>query len=80
MGVPVILYDHLDPRNIPERRHELDWLPEWIPRTLRDQPEVRAYAYNARNVWRHVKYQASGRGSGVHGLFHQFVVFSQRTY
>ncbi|KAF5373639.1 hypothetical protein D9758_000664 [Tetrapyrgos nigripes] len=72
MGVPVILYDHLDPRNIPERRHELDWLPGWLPKALRDHSDVRAYAYNALNVWRHIKYQASGRGSGVHGLFHQF--------
>ncbi|THU87227.1 Gaa1-domain-containing protein [Dendrothele bispora CBS 962.96] len=72
MGVPVVLYDHLDPRSYPDRRKELDWLPEWLPGALRNDPEVRAYAYNARNVWRHVVHQASGRGSGVHGLFHQF--------
>ncbi|KAK7467268.1 Glycosyl phosphatidyl inositol protein transamidase complex subunit [Stygiomarasmius scandens] len=72
MGIPVVLYDHLDPRTYPDRRNELDWLPEWMPSALRDDSEVRAYAYNARNIRRHLAHQASGRGSGVHGLFHQF--------
>ncbi|KAL0577944.1 Glycosyl phosphatidyl inositol protein transamidase complex subunit [Marasmius crinis-equi] len=64
-GVPVILYDHTD-------NDVVDLLPKWIPSALRDNSDVQAYARQARNVIRHVKYQASGRGSGVHGLFHQF--------
>ncbi|KAJ8078974.1 Glycosyl phosphatidyl inositol protein transamidase complex subunit [Marasmius tenuissimus] len=70
MGVPVILYDHLDPKDNHEVRKEI--VPQWVPGALRDNSDVQAYAYQARNVFRHVQYQASGRGSGVHGLFHQF--------
>ncbi|KAG7092639.1 hypothetical protein E1B28_008980 [Marasmius oreades] len=69
-GVPVIIYDHLDPRDYPELRNDI--LPQWIPGFLRDDHDLITYAYQARNVYRHFRYQASGRGSGVHGLFHQF--------
>ncbi|KAJ3895691.1 Gaa1-domain-containing protein [Lentinula edodes] len=60
-GVSVVLYDHKD-------EPELRWLPE----SIRTHPEIKTYAAQARNLWRHVGYQASGRGSGVHGLFHQY--------
>ncbi|KAJ3775407.1 Gaa1-domain-containing protein [Lentinula raphanica] len=60
-GVPVVLYDHKD-------EPDLGWLPE----SIRNHRELKTYAAHARNLWRHVQYQASGRGSGVHGLFHQY--------
>ncbi|KAJ6497047.1 Gaa1-domain-containing protein [Mycena vitilis] len=61
-GVPVLVYDHLDsPQNE---------IPSWIPSTYRE--EIREYSYRSRNVLRHIGYQARGRGSGVHGLFHQY--------
>ncbi|KAF9265553.1 Gaa1-domain-containing protein [Marasmius fiardii PR-910] len=69
-GVPVTLYDHLDPRDYPSIRNDI--LPQWMPRSFRDNHDLLVYANQARNVLRHVQYQASGRGSGVHGLFHQF--------
>ncbi|KAF7294771.1 hypothetical protein MIND_01014700 [Mycena indigotica] len=60
--VPVIIYDHLETPRLQ--------IPSWMPNSLRD--EIRTYDYRSRNVLRHVKHQARGRGSGVHGLFHQF--------
>ncbi|TFK76331.1 Gaa1-domain-containing protein [Pluteus cervinus] len=71
---PVIMYDHLDSRDVPDRRDELDPIPLWVPRVMRDMPDVRAYAYRAMNLLRHIGYQARGRASGVHGLFHQYRV------
>ncbi|KDR73500.1 hypothetical protein GALMADRAFT_100196 [Galerina marginata CBS 339.88] len=67
-GIPVVLYDHLDPREEPS----INIAPSWMPRTLYNIPDVKSYLYQAQNVIRHVGYQANGRGSGVHGLFHQF--------
>ncbi|KAF8163462.1 Gaa1-domain-containing protein [Crassisporium funariophilum] len=65
-GVPVTVYDHLEP-------HETsDDVSRWIPKFVNEFPGVKQYLYQARNVVRHVAYQANGRGSGVHGLFHQF--------
>ncbi|KAJ7709700.1 Gaa1-domain-containing protein [Mycena rosella] len=60
-GVPVLVYDHLEPQND---------LPSWIPSAYHE--EIRGYSYRSKNVLRHIGYQARGRGSGVHGLFHQF--------
>ncbi|KAJ4487817.1 Gaa1-like protein [Lentinula aciculospora] len=60
-GVPVVLYDHKDEPGL-----------EWLPESIRNHREIRTYAAQARNLLRHVRYQASGRGSGVHGLFHQY--------
>ncbi|KAF8892461.1 Gaa1-like protein [Infundibulicybe gibba] len=71
-GVPVVVYDHLDPRDHPVARDQLENIPLWVPRALRDHPDVREYAHRAKNVLRHVAYQARGQASGVHGLFHQF--------
>lgn len=69
-GVPVVLYDHLDPREFPGRI-DLDVIPSWVPEQLKSDNTVKQYALNARNVLRHVGYEARGGGSGVHGLFHQ---------
>jgi glycosylphosphatidylinositol transamidase len=71
-GVPITVYDHLDPREFPGRNEEFETISRWIPGLLQDQPDLRTYAYQARNVLRHMGYQAHGRASGVHGLFHQF--------
>ena len=60
----MILYDHVDPQVEPIRKSSLT---SWI----HDLPEVKSYAYQARNVARHLGYQTRGCGSGVHGLFHQ---------
>jgi glycosylphosphatidylinositol transamidase len=69
-GVPVVLYDHLDPREH-SNRWELSSLINWIPKAIQDQVQIQGYAYQAKNVLRHLGYQARGRPSGVHGLFHQ---------
>ncbi|KAJ6525651.1 Gaa1-domain-containing protein [Mycena capillaripes] len=60
-GVPVLIYDHLDSQND---------IPSWVPGAFHE--DFRAYSYRSKNVFRHIGYQARGRGSGVHGLFHQF--------
>ena len=55
------IYDHLDLR-----------VREQSPKkSISNIPEVKSYLYQAKNVARHLQYQATGRGSGVHGLFHQ---------
>ena len=70
MNVPVILYDHVDPREFPGRP-DLDVLPSWLPYAVRSDETMKQYALNARNILRHVGYEARGSGSGVHGLLHQ---------
>ncbi|KAF7965267.1 hypothetical protein HWV62_44721 [Athelia sp. TMB] len=60
--VPVVTYDHISP---PE-------LPNSLPSFLRENPTFKQYTESARNVLRHVGYEARGGGSGVHGLLHQF--------
>lgn len=72
-GVPVILYDHLDPREFPGRT-DLDIVPSWVPDVVRNIKGVQEYASNARNILRHIGYEARGSGSGVHGLFHQYAI------
>ena len=62
-GVSVTIYDHLDLR-------ESTW-GQSPKKSIYDISEVRSYLYQAKNVARHLQYQATGRGSGVHGLFHQ---------
>lgn len=66
-GVPVTLYEHLDPREEPA----VDKSPSWLPQYLYNISDIKSYLYQAKNVIRHMKYQSNGRGSGVHGLFHQ---------
>ncbi|KZV73437.1 Gaa1-domain-containing protein [Peniophora sp. CONT] len=70
-GVPVVLYDHIDPSEFPGRRQLQDLLPSWIPPTVLDNPVALEYVYRARNIWRQFTYQARGIPSGAHGLFHQ---------
>lgn len=69
-GVPVILYDHLNSREFPGRA-DLNIIPSWVPEIVRNRNEVQEYASNAKNLLRHIGYEARGRGSGVHGLLHQ---------
>lgn len=61
-GVPVILYDHID---------DPPPMPSWVPSTLAQIEPVKEYFIRAKNILRHAGYQARGRPSGVHGLFHQ---------
>lgn len=66
--MPVLLYDNLEP-------DDGDWqdplLVSWLPSVLRNDWRVKGYAYRARNLLRHVSYQARGHPSGIHGLLHQ---------
>ena len=76
-GVPVVLYDHLDPRQSKVDSERMQLTPSWFPNFLRTQPEVMEYSMRARNIARQMKHQAFGKGSGVHGLYHRCVtVFS----
>jgi len=70
-GVPVVLYDHIEPSEYPGRSQLADILPRWLPKSLLDVPFVLEYVYRARNILRHFGYQARGKASGVHGLLHQ---------
>ncbi|KAI0064485.1 Gaa1-domain-containing protein [Artomyces pyxidatus] len=71
-GVPVLLYDHHDPSDFPGRQDILKIFPAWTPKRVTDNKDVMEYGYRAKNILRHVGYQARGRASGVHGLLHQF--------
>lgn len=68
-GVPVTVYDHYERGEFPER--DLADIPSWVPSAAKNTEAVKEYAYRAKNVLRHVSYQARGRASGVHGLMHQ---------
>ena len=67
-----MVYDHLIPQ---DSKYQFDILPSWVPDAIRDDSEVREYLYQAKNIVRHIGYQARGQPSGVHGLFHQYVKF-----
>ncbi|KAI0336516.1 Gaa1-domain-containing protein [Cubamyces sp. BRFM 1775] len=69
VGVPVLVYDHIDPR---EDRNQPSLLPSWLPEPVKQNAELQEYASRARNVYRHMNYQVRGAASGVHGLLHQF--------
>ncbi|EIN07262.1 Gaa1-domain-containing protein [Punctularia strigosozonata HHB-11173 SS5] len=71
-GVPVVLYDQIDARDQPGSDHGANTVPAWLPAFLRENAEVQEFAYRAKNIARHVSYQARGQASGVHGLMHQF--------
>lgn len=66
-GVPVFVYDHSDSRE----------LPVWLPGILEHVDGINEYAYRAKNILRHVGYQARGKASGVHGLLHQYDCISR---
>ena len=70
-GVPVVVYDHLEPTDSADRWAEWSVLPSWVPDFIRRSPQLQQYEYQARNVVRHIGYQARGMCSGVHGLLHQ---------
>ena len=66
----MLLYDNYDPSDDNWR----DPLPiSWLPSVLRDSERFKDYIYRARNLLRHVSYQARGHPSGIHGLLHQYV-------
>ncbi|KJA27463.1 hypothetical protein HYPSUDRAFT_131080 [Hypholoma sublateritium FD-334 SS-4] len=62
VGIPVVLYDHV----------ESNETPSWLYNTLRKIPGFTSYLLQARNVARHLQYQVTGQGSGIHGIFHRF--------
>ena len=68
-GVPVLVHDHIDPRDTPNTP---SILPSWLPDAVKSNADVVEYAIRARNIVRHMGYQARGAASGVHGLLHQF--------
>ena len=67
-GVPVVVYDDLDPREVPDAPAVI---PSWVPETFKNNGDVQEYAMRAKTISRHVNYQARGAASGVHGLLHQ---------
>ncbi|KAF9218285.1 hypothetical protein BS17DRAFT_811744, partial [Gyrodon lividus] len=66
-GVPLVLYDHFEAHDAPQSS-----LLANAPEFVRQSPQLRELEYRVRNVKRHVSYQARGRPSGAHGLFHRF--------
>lgn len=70
-GVPVVLYDHAEPQETPHAQGWVQSLISLIPNSVQEALELKTLASQARNVARHIGYQARGRPSGVHGLFHQ---------
>ncbi|KAF8350571.1 Gaa1-domain-containing protein [Amanita rubescens] len=65
-GVPVTVYDHVDTA-------DHNKLPPLFNRFSGNiKKELEEYQQRAKNILRHVGYQARGRPSGVHGLYHQF--------
>lgn len=68
-SVPVVLYDHLDPRETDRATYP----PSWIPSIIRNNPMILDFLIRARNIARHMYYQSFGKSSGVHGLFHRYV-------
>lgn len=65
------VYDHLEPADLVDQWSKSSVLPSWVPAFVRRSPQLQQYEYRARNVVRHIGYQARGMCSGVHGLFHQ---------
>lgn len=63
VGVPVVLYDNV--QDIAVRPSS------WIGKKLYETFAIQGYLHQARDVVRHLRYQITGRGSGIHGIFHQ---------
>ncbi|TBU35999.1 Gaa1-domain-containing protein [Dichomitus squalens] len=76
-GVPVVVYDDLDPRETPSAPTVV---PSWMPEGLKNNGDVQEYAMRAKVISRHVNYQARGAASGVHGLLHQFRIDALTVY
>jgi len=68
--VPVLLYDNRGPD---DNGWQDSLLISWLPSALRNNQRIKDYTYRARNLLRHVSYQARGHPSGIHGLLHQWV-------
>ncbi|KAH9993783.1 Gaa1-like protein [Russula vinacea] len=71
-NVPVLLYDHHEPFEFPGREEIRNFYPSWLPSWIWERGSVLEYGYRAKNILRHSAYQARGKASGVHGLFHQY--------
>lgn len=71
-GVPMTVYDHLEPSDFVDRLPEQSVFPSWVASFIQQSPQLQQYGYRVRNVVRHIGYQARGMCSGVHGLMHQF--------
>lgn len=72
-NIPVILYDHIDPRDTNERSYP----PSLVPSFMKTNPELLEFSVRARNIARNMYYQASGKGSGVHALYHKCALTSE---
>lgn len=71
-GVPVILYDRLDPKEGDSiLKPVVNFLPSWIPGRRSVIQSLENYIYFSANVLQQANYQARGIGSGTHALFHQ---------
>ncbi|KAG6332043.1 hypothetical protein ID866_7046 [Astraeus odoratus] len=70
-GVPFVVYDHLEPNEFPHRWEEASILAH-APEFIRQSPQLMDFEYRAKNIGRHVSYQARGKPSGAHGLYHRF--------
>ena len=68
--VPIVLYDHLDPR---DGGNWNDWLGNFsfLSNMLDKSSELQEYAVRAKNIFRLASYQAFGDPSGAHGLYHK---------
>lgn len=80
-GVPVILYDRLDPNEADSiLKPAVDLLPTWIPGRSSVIQSLAKYLYFSANVLQQANYQARGIGSGTHALFHQLVMFVRQVF
>ncbi|KAL4067915.1 Gaa1-like protein, partial [Scleroderma citrinum] len=70
-GVPFIVYDHLEPHEFPGRWEATSILAN-TPDFIRRSPQLKDFEYRTKNIRRHVSYQARGKPSGAHGLYHRF--------
>ncbi|KAI6036310.1 Gaa1-like protein [Pisolithus microcarpus] len=70
-GVPFIVYDHLEPNDFPDRWQTTSILAN-APDFIRQSPQLQDFEYRAKNIVRHINYQARGKPSGAHGLYHKF--------
>jgi glycosylphosphatidylinositol transamidase len=70
-GVPMTVYDHLEPSDFVDRLPEQSVFPSWVTPFIHQSSQLQQYGYRVQNVVRHIGYQARGMCSGVHGLMHQ---------
>lgn len=70
-GVPFVVYDHLEPSEFPDRWQATSILAS-APDFMRRSPQLQDFEYRAKNIARHINYQARGKPSGAHGLYHKF--------